>query len=295
MKKKFIILFTIFALLKLCSYDLFQESWYISYSNYDDIQGVMKLEDRIIEINWMERNYSIYDLNSLRINEYGFYQVETNSGEYLLFYSKYGFNHVVPLPVEPGITDSTSLESWDLGFEQVSATSNFVETIDGNTYEYLAENLMKHHVLGPVGSIFFEYNTLPWVEGTEGSGIGETIHIQMEKPISGISILGGFVDPHRQQLFRANNRPSIIRIYTTGEIRFEIEVELPDAVVYTDAFFPNKTSDFYIEIIDVYAGSKWNDTCITALFPLKQSDKKNQRSLESIKNQLENFTLQNGN
>jgi hypothetical protein len=130
-----------------------------------------------------------------------------------------------------------------------------------------------------------------WAEGVEGEGIGEilVVKVNLWEPVqiwSGYGI--------SDKLFRANNRPKIIKIYllqSTGEperyqsgntytnivLITNINIKLKDINNYQDIKLPEIKYKYYlyedgdksyyqtflaIEILSVYKGNKYNDTCI---------------------------------
>lgn len=112
-------------------------------------------------------------------------------------------------------------------------------------------------------------DTKPWVEGVSGDGIGEKLEIDfVAKPgryDEGITleILGGYVDPVRPHLFKQNGRPKELEI--TTDTGFRETISLPDEPKVVTVDLPLETSHLTITIKDVYKGSKYSDTCITAV------------------------------
>jgi hypothetical protein len=124
-----------------------------------------------------------------------------------------------------------------------------------------------------------------WVEGDSGDGIGEIViaMIDTKKPAE---IWGGYGKSER--LFYANNRPRSVKVYTLVSTRgfapqvgtayadikvlASIEVELKDFNGYQPLPLPqyqpgqNSGRTFVaVEILSVYRGTKYRDTCITEI------------------------------
>lgn len=114
-----------------------------------------------------------------------------------------------------------------------------------------------------------------WAEGSEGSGIGESLTLTLTKPldISQIGIIPGY---HKSEtLYFANNRVAALKIEINGES--EINQDIPDEYNYNSARSPK--AYFYIDIskynkpvktlkltiTKVYKGNKYDDTCITSI------------------------------
>jgi hypothetical protein len=93
-------------------------------------------------------------------------------------------------------------------------------------------------------------------------GVGEKIIIRKgDNSLGSLSISTGFISIEKPYLYRQNSRPKIIRISNEGQ-NSKI-VELADTYhvqyMYFDASYKY---DVWIEILEVYPGTKYNDTCI---------------------------------
>ena len=130
----------------------------------------------------------------------------------------------------------------------------------------------------------------PWVEGVDGYGIGEKISMDTKGywGAEALYISIGFVSYSNQQLYRLNSRPSKIRIHR-GSISFDVDLEdtphfqrikLPGVPGWVAGVEPGD-GELYdretgtvienpqfiqIEILDVYPGTRWQDTAINAIF-----------------------------
>ena len=105
----------------------------------------------------------------------------------------------------------------------------------------------------------------PWVEGKKGDGIGEYVEFDIPSglPYVDIRILNGYVDPLKPHLYKENNRIKKALIETDTEGKKEITFE--DVPEFTQIALPYKTRHFKLTILEVYKGSKYQDTCITAI------------------------------
>lgn len=103
-----------------------------------------------------------------------------------------------------------------------------------------------------------------WAEGISGDGIGETIVVSCEKEFTfnKIKIYNGYCKS--KELFNDNNRPKILKLsFDNGQHHeaflkdgYENHVQEIDVSKIT-------TKNVTIEIIDVYEGNKFKDTCIS--------------------------------
>ena len=134
----------------------------------------------------------------------------------------------------------------------IKASSSLKE---GST-EYKSFFLDKYLVKGEGGE-FFNGDAIPWVEGVNEPGVGETIEITFSGSSNDVVILNGFVDPTRKYLYRYNNRvkTAIIRSADSGE-PFEFEHIFEDVVHFDEIRFPRPAEKIVFEIKDVYPGEK---------------------------------------
>jgi hypothetical protein len=134
--------------------------------------------------------------------------------------------------------------------------------------------LSEKNIIYQAGNMLDLWKLVPWAEGVNGSGIGQKIEIsKVENPdehfrYTGIALSNGFVDYNRPYLYEYNNRVKKIKV--TGKNSNEsIIIELEDTphiqLFYFD--FSSYQKSVEIEILEVYAGDKYNDTCINFIIP----------------------------
>ncbi len=159
---------------------------------------------------------------------------ETNT----LVYSIFGFKYTMMLDFD------------------VKATSELKE---GNV-SYKAQNMTDTNRL------------IPWVEASHNDGIGEKITFTPKYDLSfpGLTLIisNGFVDYQKPYLYRNNNRIRKIRVYNVGYNEYQ-DVEIDDTPNYQDFYldFKNIPRKIEIEILEVYKGTMYNDTCINLMMP----------------------------
>lgn len=119
--------------------------------------------------------------------------------------------------------------------------------------EYKAENLSRVEL------------ALPWVEGVKGQGIGEKIQFN-KNSASGMYLINGYISMERPDLYKKNSRVQevIIRdVKKTLEKRVQLfDTAKPQYINLED--FRNFEM-LEIEIVAVYPGSLYEDTCIAGL------------------------------
>lgn len=104
----------------------------------------------------------------------------------------------------------------------------------------------------------------PWVEGAKGAGIGEKITTKWNIKKGGIKALifaNGYVSYNKPNLFLQNNRVKRLRLSNeSGQMNFFVDLnDTPNPQIF---ILPVETHDVTFEIISVYEGSRWDDTCI---------------------------------
>lgn len=144
-----------------------------------------------------------------------------------------------------------------------------------------------------MGNIGDDNPATTWVEGVEGYGIGEVLIVpclDLNKPIK---IWAGYGKSSNS--FTSNSRPSVVRlviiqaevegatqygaIYKNLHVVSQSKVELRDINAYQSLDIPffkpgtyKKDSQQWdynyflgLEIVEIYKGSKWDDTCISEI------------------------------
>jgi len=137
-------------------------------------------------------------------------------------------------------------------FETIFSTDASSVLADQVGFNYSSENLIDNNI------------STCWAEGADGSGIGETIVIRSNNTINlnKITINNGYCKS--EKLFYENNRVKKIRV--TFDDKESIILDLNGNYFdFENAFnIPEvQTSKIVFEILDVYKGTTWDDTCIS--------------------------------
>ena len=131
---------------------------------------------------------------------------------------------------------------------------------------YLIENGISYP---PDNLKIYNKTDKPWVEGIEGHGINEKIYFENALLIrSSIHISIGYVSYDKPYLYYQNSRPKTIKLSVEG--KSSIIVNLKDTPHYQEIKLPSDISDIrgevlILEILDVYPGTKYEDTCINTI------------------------------
>jgi hypothetical protein len=180
------------------------------------------------------------------------YLVLYNDGEYILFYDE---NHEL-------VFSKYSNYSEDDNF--IQATSELIE----NNFIYKVENVLDIKTL------------IPWVEGVQGNGVGQKIKITLDdKNMStgsgdrfiyfGLAISNGFVDYNRPYLYQYNNRIKKLRVSRTQYDYKDIDLEdTPQIQMFHFLDYTTASKSIEMEILEIYPGERWDDTCINMIIPL---------------------------
>jgi hypothetical protein len=100
----------------------------------------------------------------------------------------------------------------------------------------------------------------PWVEGVPGQGIGETIEVKA--PLAHLLVISnGYVSYDKPYLYAYNSRLKKIRIddLTNGRV---YHFTLADTPCPQHIRLPEHSIYVRITIEEVYAGTRWEDTCV---------------------------------
>ena len=155
----------------------------------------------------------------------------------------------------------------DDGIAYISAWSELRETLNGKVVRYKAENMKRPLIVGVQETVGVELNQIdpPWVEGAAGPGIGGIIDIEFARVAKELIILNGYVDFTRRDLYKKNNRLKTVRIDSVDPA-FSTTVTLEDVVRFHEVALPAPTTKVQLTILDVYKGTKYDDTCISKMF-----------------------------
>lgn len=164
--------------------------------------------------------------------------------------------------------------------KSISESSYFSESYGGHNYVYKAENL-RNMVSVNHFAAFWPRHPIPWVEGVDGPGIGEYLDIEFDQKRKNMVLLNGYVDFERTHLFKANSRVKQALITSLDEnIDFEIIIDFVDEVCFQTVKFPDEVRHIRFEILDVYPGSKYNDTAVSGIFNIWEKEESEELDAE---------------
>lgn len=129
-----------------------------------------------------------------------------------------------------------------------------------------SSELNSQGVLFKAGNVDDHDSSTAWAEGTNGDGIGEWIKLEKNTPfiIDGIGFENGY--QKSDYSYYSNNRPKKVRVeFSDGR---SVTQELPDrGCGGSEIYLGNEVITQYIKItiLEVYKGSKYQDTCISEI------------------------------
>jgi hypothetical protein len=141
-----------------------------------------------------------------------------------------------------------------------------------------SSELREGNIIYSIENLINVDHLIPWAEGVDGSGIGQKINMTLSGNNTpnwfGLLFSNGYVDYNRTHLYSDNNRVKKIRIYF-GDLGNYMDFDIKDTPNYQYLQFPYAYQDYFngliikyitIEILEVYRGNKWDDTCINLLY-----------------------------
>ena len=211
--------------------------------------------------------FTIVDTYTAKVNEdddkWGWLS-EPNTFRYAFFEHKTELLKDDKEAVAKYFSDSSFLFNNGNNIEAYKASSYLKE---GKT-SYDAENTAKiYNMMTKREIASWSSQIRPWVEGKKGDGIGESFEFDTTFPKGGlpldIRILNGYVDPLKPHLFKENNRIKKALLETDTGIKKEFKFR--DEVEFTQIILPSDVKHIKLTILEVYKGTKYQDTCITAV------------------------------
>jgi hypothetical protein len=165
------------------------------------------------------------------------------------------------------------------------ASESFPYIIDTKASSELIENKTSYSGNNVIWYPNSLRESLPWVEATDGYGIGESIIVEIRRymDITGFIISNGFVNFERTDLYKKNSRIRVVEVikgsgsgsgkqYILDDTANFQYLALPENLItryVSDATIPPLT--YYTFIIrDVYQGDTWDDTCLNMIIPTTQ-------------------------
>ena len=164
---------------------------------------------------------------------------------------------------EDSTGESSPFHSYNV--KSISASSSLKEKQYGQDIVYAPINLFRAFEVGCRCHPYWWNGThIPWVEGAKGNGINETISIEFNNPVYSFSILNGYADVQNMKLFKENSRVKKLKVEDlTNKLEYTMAFE--DKVYFNYLELSKPSNSIKLTILEVYEGTKYQDTCISAL------------------------------
>lgn len=177
-----------------------------------------------------------------------------------------------------------------------TASSCLTEKINGNKITYNADNLGKNFVGAyDKGSqnLLFNCDVTPWVEGVNGNGIGESIKISSSdnEGFKTLYFLNGYVDVKHPEYYKKNSRIKKMTVKDLDNNKI-YEFSFLDVVMFQKMYFENSTKNVELIIDEVYEGSVYSDTCMTAIIVFWDGTYADDYNFNKQENKISNFSEQ---
>lgn len=219
---------------------------------------------------WTSENFSVF---KLYIDENGWKHIKAGEFDYLILDGNRQFG-IFAYKGDNITKDAVAMK--DQFSSETNNGDDFVNpkassTLKEKTTEYKAQGAFNTFITnGYLSALLWNPKNIPWVEGKTDNGIGEYIEVDLtNKPALNriksinLNILGGYVDPQKPYLFMQNNR--IKKLLVETDTGFSQLVDFEDVAEFTEISLPAKTKHIKLTIKEVYKGTKYSDTCISAV------------------------------
>jgi hypothetical protein len=108
----------------------------------------------------------------------------------------------------------------------------------------------------------------PWAEGVEGDGVGETITLDVKRPLPlyGILVRPGYYDSERKELWGQNNRVAALEITLNDEYTFTENIpdeQFAEPYLLRVRNYIKPVKKVKLTIKGVHRGTQAHDTCIS--------------------------------
>ncbi len=164
---------------------------------------------------------------------------------------------------EDSTGDGSPFRSYNV--KSISATSFLKEKQYGQDVVYAPINLFRAFEIGcRCHPYWWNDAHIPWVEGVSGNGINESVFIEFNNPIWGFSILNGYADVQNMKLYKENSRVKKLKVEDlTNDLEYTMDFEDKVYFNFLDLALPSES--LKLTILEVYEGTKYQDTCISAM------------------------------
>lgn len=242
-----------------------EEDESVIYFDDSELYFMLPYERKMMK---MDRNLLAYDTD-------GFFKLTFNGRQALIIdgpimkqlFAKFRTDGVNTYDRYTNSEDTTGDDSpfRSYNVKSITASSTLKEKQYGHDIVYAPINLFRAFEIGCRCHPYWWNNAhIPWVEGVKGNGINETISIEFNTPVWGFSILNGYADVQNMKLYKENSRVKKLKVEDlTNDLEYSMDFEDKVYFNYLDLALPSES--LKLTILEVYEGTKYQDTCISAM------------------------------
>jgi len=176
------------------------------------------------------------------------------------------------------IVAHSKYDSYPTGYSEEELERRAEYVIRGNQYflDHTDYDATASSTLAPQGKHHYEVQNIkgrseegsPWAEGVEGDGIGESITLNVKRPLPlyGILIQPGYWDPGRDEAWKKNNRVAALEITLNDERTFTESIpdeSFPHPYLIRVRDYTKPVTKIKMVIKGVHRGTQSRDTCIS--------------------------------
>ncbi len=247
-----------------------------------DSEGTYRIIKEEI-FHWIEIEIEKYEYKVLGGSNIAFEEGPLAGKRLLLLYSDemlYMQNPLNKRIFSLGRVNDKSIVLWSRNNGDIRESTFLIE----GEIEYNAENLRYLNL-----NLHNKYiGKVPWVEGVNGYGVNEWVELGFTtpyyiyennrylRPVDHLVIFNGYIDASRPDLYLKNGRIKKIRITSPNyeELDQIIEIrDIPDPQIFkidinnfgNKVLKPFENTVLHFEIMDIYPGIKWEDTCVSMI------------------------------
>ena len=182
------------------------------------------------------------------------------------------------------IVAHSKYDSYATGYSEEERARNASYVLRGHHYflDHADYDATASSTLAPEGKRHYEVENIkgtseeivPWAEGVKGNGIGESISLDVRRPLPlyGILILPGYWTPdsrpRNEDAWWKNNRVAALEITLNGEHTFGARIPneaFHEPYLIRVADYTKPVIKIKLVIKEIYPGSKFQDTCISLI------------------------------
>jgi len=193
-------------------------------------------------------------------NQYGFLELRLGAIQVFVI----DLNGLLTVPQRVEITPD-EMNSYGINSNiRIAASGNLQESIGGKTVSYKPEYILRRMTREKEIGEYLYWSALPWAVDIKKDHV-PSLTVNLESPADSFSILNGYIDFAKPQLYLDNSRIRKIRVIDLDTQENLGEYSLTDTIHYQKIALPRKARNIRLEITETYPGGKYTDLCVSSL------------------------------